>query len=399
MILQSLLVFKQPHNQKKNSYSLNYSTTMLRKYCAIAIVLFCVSFGYNDIAYSQLPTVIKSAWVTNVGSDVLLSRTNIKQAVQLAKKSGLNTLCVVTWNKGYTLYKSPTLKKYFGIDIDPIYKDRDPLQEFIEEAHKENIKVIAWFEFGFASAYGDSGAHILNKYPHWAARDNTGKVLVENGFTWMNSFHPEVQQFISSLVYEVVERYRVDGVQGDDRLPAAPIRGGYDAFTISAYRAEHAGNFPPQNFNDSAFTNWRAQKMNAFGKSLYQGIKKRNPAVVVAHAPSIYPWSKEHYLQDWPTWLTEGYTDLVMPQVYRYRFDAYARTLDEMVKQVGPAYLPKVFPGLLTSLADGYRIPIDFLKQCIEYNRKKGIKGEVFFYFEGLRSNPEFYQKLYPTIQ
>jgi uncharacterized lipoprotein YddW (UPF0748 family) len=348
---------------------------------------------------AQFPTVIRTAWVTNVGSDVLLSRSNIRKAVRLARQSGRNTLCVVTWNKGYTMYKSPTLKKYFGFEIDPVYKDRDPLQEFIEEAHKENIKVIAWFEFGFASAYGDAGKHILEKYPHWAASDNAGKVLVENGFTWMNSFHPEVQAFVSSLVYEVVKNFDVDGIQGDDRLPAAPIRGGYDAYTTSLYRSQHNGNYPPHNYNDPAWTNWRAGLMNAFGKQLYAEVKKIKPQVLVAHAPSIYPWSKEHYLQDWPTWLKEGYTDVVMPQVYRYNADAYKRTLGELVQQVGPNQLSKVFPGVLTSLADGYLIKEQLLQQCIQYNREAGIKGEAFFYFEGLRRSPEFYRKVYPTLK
>jgi len=349
--------------------------------------------------HAQLPDVIKTAWVTNVGSDVLLSRTNIRKAVMLAKQSGLNTLCVVTWNKGYTMYKSPTLKKYFGVEIDPIYKDRDPLEEFIEEAHKEGIKVIAWFEFGFASAYGDAGKHILDRYPHWAARDNEGKVLVENGFTWMNSFLPEVQAFVSSLVYEVVKNYQVDGIQGDDRLPAAPIRGGYDSYTISQYRSEHEGDYPPSTYTDSAWTNWRAKRMNAFGKAMYAHVKKIKANVMVAHAPSIFPWSKEHYLQDWPTWLNEGYTDVVMPQVYRYNLDAYKRTLDELVGQVSQSQLKKVFPGMLTSLADGFLVNDELLKACIQYNRKKGIKGEAFFYFEGLRRSPDFYRKVYPTIK
>lgn len=353
----------------------------------------------HTIAQAQLPEVVKTAWVTNVGSEVLMSRANIKTAVQLAKQSGLNTLCVVTWNKGYTMYKSPTMHKYFGVAIDPVYKNRDPLQECIEEAHAAGLKVIAWFEFGFASAYGEAGAHILQKYPHWAARDREGKVLVENGFTWMNSFHPEVQELISSLVYEVVKDYDVDGIQGDDRLPAAPIRSGYDAYTIAQYRNEHGGNYPPQDFQNPEWTNWRANRMNAFGKALYDGVKALKPQVVVAHAPSIFPWSKEHYLQDWPHWLANGYTDLVMPQVYRYSLDAYRRTLDELVKQVPPRLLNKVFPGMLTSLADGYLITDELLKQCLQYNRTKGLKGEAFFYFEGLRSNPEFYRKVYPTIQ
>ena len=346
----------------------------------------------------QTPPVIKTAWVTNVGSEVLKSRANIRQAVQLAKASGLNTLCVVTWNKGYTQYRSQVMQQYFGVAIDPVYGQRDPLQEMIEEAHAAGLKVIAWFEFGFASSYGSAGAHVLQRYPHWAARDREGRILTENGFSWMNSFHPEVQQFVSSLLYEVAQRYDIDGIQGDDRLPAAPIRGGYDIYATSAYRAEHAGNYPPHDYNDTAWTNWRAQRLNEYGKALYKQLKQMKPTLIVAHAPSIYPWSKEHYLQDWPTWLREGYTDVVMPQVYRYNLQAYQRTLDELVKQVGPQHLHKVFPGVLTSLADGYRIDIRFLQQCIEYNRQKGIKGEAFFYFEGMRSNPEFYQRIYPGL-
>jgi uncharacterized lipoprotein YddW (UPF0748 family) len=363
------------------------------------ILTFLIACMMMMHAHAQWPKGIRTAWVTNVGSNVLLSRDSIKVAVQLAKQSNLNTLCVVVWNKGYTMYNSGTMQQYFGVAIDPLYKGRDPLQEFIEEAHKENIKVIAWFEFGFASAYGNAGKHLLDKYPHWAARDNEGKVLVENGFTWMNSFHPEVQLFVSSLVYEVVRNYEVDGIQGDDRLPAAPIRGGYDSLTTFIYKSEHAGNNPPHDYHDSEWTDWRAKKMNAFGKALYTNVKKIKPNVLVAHAPSIFPWSKEHYLQDWPTWLSEGYTDVIMPQVYRYNIDAYRKTLDDMVKQVGPAQLHKVFPGLLTSLADGYLIKEPFLQQCIEYNRSKGIGGEAFFYFEGLRRNPSFYKNIYPGLK
>lgn len=339
---------------------------------------------------------VKTAWVTNVGSEVLTSRAKIKEAVKLAKKVGLTHLCVVTWNNGYTLYKSPTLQQYFGVAIDPVYGNRDPLQEVIEEAHKANLKVIAWFEFGFSCSYGEGGKHILQKYPHWAARDREGNVLVENGFTWMNSFLPEVQHFVTSLVLEVVRNYDIDGIQGDDRLPAAPVRGGYDEYTQNLYRQQHAGANPPFDYSQPDWVNWRAELMNTYGKNLYRQIKQLKPGLLVAHAPSIYPWSKEHYLQDWPTWLKGGYTDIVMPQVYRYNYEAYTKTLDDMVAQVGPQHLPKVFPGMLTSLADGYLIRESLLDSCIRYNRSKGINGEAFFYFEGIRRSKQFYLKKYP---
>jgi uncharacterized lipoprotein YddW (UPF0748 family) len=359
------------------------------------IIIIIVACSTAKIKSPEKIAPIKTAWLTNVGSEILTSREKIKEAVQIAKNAGLTHICVVTWNKGYTQYKSETLKKYFGVSIDPLYGDRDPLQEMIEEAHAENIKVIAWFEFGFSSNYGSAGKHILEKYPHWAARDREGNVLVENGFTWTNSFLPEVQEFVSQLVLEVVKNYDVDGVQGDDRLPAAPVRGGYDEFTISQYKAAHNGQAPPHDYSDSNWVNWRAGLMNDYGKKLYKDIKAIKPGILVAHAPSIFPWSKEHYLQDWPTWLSEGYTDVVMPQVYRYNYEAYTKTLDALVEQVGQDNLHKVFPGMLTSLADGFLIRESFLDSCIQYNRSKGIKGEAFFYFEGLRRSPEFYKTKY----
>jgi uncharacterized lipoprotein YddW (UPF0748 family) len=369
---------------------------MLRFACIpLLTLLFSLSCGSSRKPQAQTQTPIKTAWLTNVGSEILKSREKIKEAVQLAKSAGLTHICVVTWNKGYTQYQSETLKKYFGVSIDPAYGNRDPLQEIIEEAHKENIKIIAWFEFGFSSNYGAGGKHILEKYPHWAATDEKGKVLVENGFTWMNSFLPEVQDFVTQLVLEVVKNYDVDGVQGDDRLPAAPVRGGYDNYTINKYKKEHNGAEPPRDYLDAAWINWRANLMNTYGKDLYKKIKTIKQGILVAHAPSIYPWSKEHYLQDWPTWLREGYTDVVMPQVYRYNYEAYTKTLDEMIKQVGPENLHKVFPGMLTSLADGYLIRESFLDSCIQYNRSKGIKGEAFFYFEGIRKSSEFYRNKY----
>ncbi len=338
---------------------------------------------------------IKTAWLTNVGSEILTSREKIKEAVQIAKKSGLTHICVVTWNKGYTQFKSETMQKYFGVAIDPLYGDRDPLAEMIEEAHAENIKVIGWFEFGFSSNYGAGGKHILEKYPHWAAKDREGNVLVENGFTWMNSFLPDVQIFLNEMILEAVAKYDLDGIQGDDRHPAAPVRGGYDDYTIEQYKAEHNGSTPPHDYLDSNWVDWRAKKMNVYGKDLYKKVKAIKPDILVAHAPSIFPWSKEHYLQDWPTWLEEGYTDVVMPQVYRYNYDAYTKTLDALIKQVGPENLHRVFPGMLTLLADGYLIRESFLDSCIQYNRSKGIKGEAFFYFEGLRRSPEFYTEQY----
>ena len=154
---------------------------------------------------------------------------SLQEAVDHCARLGFNTIYTVTWNRGHTLYPSSVMKEAFGVTIDPKLEGRDPLQELIELAHAKDIKVIAWFEFGFASSYQEAdGGYLLRQKPHWAARDSAGQVVSKNGFQWMNAFDPEVQDFVLSLVKEVVQNYDVDGIQGDDRLPGnAHVLGQY----------------------------------------------------------------------------------------------------------------------------------------------------------------------------
>lgn len=51
----------------------------------------------------------------------------------------------------------------------------------------------------------------------------------------MNVFDLEVQDFVFSLVKEVVEKYDVDGIQGDDRLFVLFLLAGYDSFMVVVY--------------------------------------------------------------------------------------------------------------------------------------------------------------------
>jgi hypothetical protein len=48
-----------------------------------------------------------------------------------------------------------------------------------------------------------------------------------------------------------------------------------------------------------------------------------------------------------------------------------------------------VFPGILTSLGNGYRVKEDMLREMIRLNRQYGFEGECFFYYETLPSLKE----------
>ncbi|MGB3758198.1 MAG: family 10 glycosylhydrolase [Rivularia sp. (in: cyanobacteria)] len=329
---------------------------------------------------------IRGVWLTTTGSKVFDSRENIVEAMDFLANTGFNVVFPVVWNKAATQFPSQVMQQNFGVEINPQYRGRDVLAEVITEAHRVGLKVIPWFEYGFASSYNSNGGMLLAKKPQWAARDCKGNLLNKNGFEWLNALDSEVQDFLLSLILEVVNNYDVDGIQGDDRLPALPSEGGYDNVTIERYKREFGKN-PPQNCKDGQWLQWRANILTDFLARLYKEVKAVNNNLLVSIAPNIHDWALKEYLQDSQTWLERGLVDIINPQIYRRDFNSYKSIVDRLVKQqFTDNNRVRLAPGVLMKLGS-YNISPDYLLQLIEYNRACGIKGEVFFFYEGLRDN------------
>ncbi|MBV6626420.1 MAG: family 10 glycosylhydrolase [Rivularia sp. (in: Bacteria)] len=331
-------------------------------------------------------TQIRGVWLTTTASTVFNSQENIVSAMDFIAETGFNVIFPVVWNKAVTQFPSRVMQKNFGVEINPQYRGRDVLGEVITAAHDVGLKVIPWFEYGFASSYNSNGGMLLAKKPHWAARDSKGNLLNKNGFEWLNALDSEVQSFLLSLILEVVNNYDVDGIQGDDRLPALPSEGGYDNDTLKRYKQEFGKN-PPQNHKDSQWLQWRANILTDFLERLYKEVKAVNNNLLISMAPNIHDWALKEYLQDSQTWLKKGLVDIIHPQIYRRDFNSYKNIVDRLIKQQFPKETRiKFAPGVLMKLGS-YNISPDYLKQLIEYNRTCGIQGEVFFFYEGLRDN------------
>ena len=353
-----------------------------------------VSPSFSETATTE---PVRGVWIANVASSSLSSPEKIRAFVDLAERCGMNTLYVVVWNRGMTTYPSKIMQQQFGVTCDPRYAKFDMLAEVTHAAHEKNMRVIAWFEFGFACSYRQpDGGPIIRKNPHWAARDSKGNLATKNGFQWMNAFHPEVQDFILSLLKEILVSYEVDGIQGDDRLPACPSLAGYDPWTIKLYQEQHGGESPPEDYFDKAWVNWRADLLNEFMRRMHRELKQEWPQKTISAAPSIYPWSKREYLQDWPTWLENGWVDEVCPQVYREDVTRYKVELAKIVsEQVAPSNLKKVFPGILVQTAERIHNDAKNVRGMIEANRTAGFPGEVIFYDAALVKHEKVFAELY----
>ncbi len=344
----------------------------------------CAGKGTAAPALPAGPREVRGVWITNVDSTVLTSRERIAEAMDFLAAMNINVVYPVVWNKAQTLYPSAVMKERFGVEIDPIYAGRDPLADIIAEAHRHGIEVVPWFEYGFASSYNLGGGPLLKKEPGWAAVDPDGNLVKKNDFEWMNALDPEVQEFLASLILEVATNYDIDGIQGDDRLPAMPTLGGYDAKTVARYRAEF-GKDPPRDIKDKQWVQWRADILTEFLTDLRTKVKAIDKNIVVSMSPSYYDWSLYEYLQDSKTWTDRDLIDSIHPQAYRYDFEKYAKVIDDIVaNQFTAEQLPLLSPGVLIK-SGKYRITWEFLEKCIAYNRSKGIMGEVHFFYEGLR--------------
>jgi uncharacterized lipoprotein YddW (UPF0748 family) len=362
---------------------------------------------YNiNITIEPQESGIRGVWLTNVASDVLTSREKIADAMQLLSDLNFNTVFVVTWNKTATPYYSKVLQDAIEPLNDPsiqthFYNDgRDILKEVIEEAHARGLKVIAWFEYGFAAQYGNANGGrnaVLRAHPEWESRDQNGKIANKNDFYWMNAFHPEVQKFMTDLVLEVVRNYDVDGIQGDDRLPAVSSSSGYDNYTVNLYKSQHNGQSPPVGEQNQSWVQWRSNILNAYAVDLYRKVKAIKPNCLVTYSPSPYSFSFFNYCQDWPAWVSDNVVEAVSPQLYRrddQGISVYQSLLNTNLNFAQNK--TKIFyPGLLLML--GSYLPSDqFIVDMVRSNRAKGVTGEVYFFYEGVPRKQKVFKALYP---
>ena len=348
--------------------------------------LFVVFIILPLILLAQPKKEMRAVWITNVDSDVLFDDAKIASAMDYLASIGINVVFPVVWNKGYTLYPSRIMDSIFQKPIIPQFAGRDPLKKLIIEAHRNGIEVIPWFEFGFSCGYSENGGHILATKPSWAAKKYNGELVVKNGFDWMAGTNPEVQDFLISLTTEVLDNYEVDGVQGDDRLPAMPFEGGYDSTTVAIYKLENSGQNPPANEYDANWKKWRANKLSSFLKRWRDSVKTRSENYILSVAPSVYPWGYDNYLQDSKAWMDSSLLDNFIPQLYRQDIISYRYELGQALTYIPPGKKNIFFAGVLAK-AGSYVVNQQLLKDCIQENRFQGVNGESLFFYEALKAN------------
>ncbi len=354
-----------------------------RRLLSLLFVLsFCTTFLVTTPtpAITQLPRPeIRGVWITTNDAPVVRDRLRLQAAIQQLKQLNLNTIYPVVWNAGYAMYPSQVVQDrgiqsftYRGVD------GQDTLADLVEQGHQHGMLVIPWFEFGFMTP---PSSELATKYAQWLTQK------VDGGYTsmsaagevmWLNPFRPEVQQFITDLVLEIVTQYDVDGIQFDDHT-GLPHEFGYDSYTLSLYQRE-TGNAAPQP-TDPTWVKWRADKITAFMVKLHAAVKANKPNVIFSVSPNYYDFAYKLHLQDWLAWIRQGAVDELVMQVYRPDLASFVEQISRPEVQEARQKIPTGI-GILTGMRNN-PIPLSQIQAQVRAVQERNL-GVAFFYYESL---------------
>ena len=340
---------------------------------------------------------IKGVWLTNIDSEILFDVQSLKTAIQTLKQTGFNTIYPTVWQGGYTLYPSAVLQAAISQAQDPLpaLRDRHLLQESQQLGQQQKMRVIPWVEFGFMAP---ADSRLARKYPQWLTRQQDGNPIWLEGKTlervWLNPLHPEVQQFFTKLMLELVSQTDVIGLQFDDHF-GYPANLGYDDFTVQLYQQEHQGQLPPppialdpQNNCVSAdpqwqaWVNWRSQKISKYLADLTGQLKAQKPDLIISISPNPQTFSKNCFLADWQSWEQQDLINELVLQVYRSNLAQFIQELSQPEVKTAKQHI-SVIVGILAGLK-GRPAPLSQLQEQITWVKDKQFAGVSFFFYESL---------------
>ncbi|WP_374878405.1 glycoside hydrolase family 10 protein [Microseira sp. BLCC-F43] len=337
-------------------------------------------------ARAQLPTPeiprqeIRGVWITSNDLDILKDRAKVQDATSQLRRLNFNTLYPVVWNSGYVMYPSPVAQRN---GIQPfVYKGSDGhdiLADLIVQSHRQNLLVIPWFEFGFMAP---PTSELALNHPDWLTQKQDGSqtsISAAGEVSWLNPFHPEVQQFITDLVLEVVTKYDVDGIQFDDHM-SLPREFGYDRYTVALYARETSNN-PPTDPDDPAWMQWRSEKITAFMLQLNQAVKAQKPKAIFSVSPNYYDFAYKLHLQDWLTWVRMNIVDELIVQVYRHELNSFTAKIELPEIQESQQRIPTGI-GIMAGLRNR-PVSMPQIQSQVQAAQERGL-GVTFFYYESL---------------
>ena len=244
-----------------------------------------------------------------------------------------------------------------------------------------------------STAWPPTNNATLSAHPEWfmapLAQSEGNAVVAVDGYYILDMGSPDAQEYVVSIVKELVTDYPIDGINWDDEINGAGYTAGfgYPAYSqtnyarsgLARYRINNATNGTPSN-TDVLWSDYRRRfknelmarvqaEMQSIKTNPRQPLRHTTAALAYSPVPSSCDFTNStpyRYFCDWAGMLRNGWVDAVIPQTYSSStFSTWADRSAACWQ-----YNRQIFPGIGAYLNSNASIASQ-----ISYLRSKGLKG------------------------
>lgn len=355
----------------------------MNKIFFLLFLLLCVS--QDVFSFDRPATEVRAVWLTtNYGLDWPRNKTSQneqkKELISILdelKKSNFNTVIFQARARGEVFYTSRIEPMSTLVQTGLGASQFDPLAFVVEECHKRGLECHAWivtYPLGNDKHVKSLGTSSVIKKDPSLTKKFKGEWFLDPG-------NPRTDDYLLSIVEEIVFKYDVDGIHFDYiRYP------------------DNRGQFPDDGMyrlhgKGKSRADWRRDNITRFVKKAYEKVKLQKPWVQVSSSPlgryrmlenNGHGWTAfETVYQDAGKWMQAGIHDAIYPMMY-YKDQLFYPYVDDWMS-LGNGRI--VVPGLgAYQMVELGWSSQDIISQ-LTYSRKKNTAGQAFFRTENILSN------------
>ncbi len=365
-------------------------------------ILFLSLFISSSCFAQSIPPKreLRAAWVATVTNLDWPSSPNLSTAQQKQelitlfdemKRDGINTIIFQVRSECDAMYSSsfdPWSYWLTGSQGTAPFPYYDPLEFAIDEAHKRGMELHAWFNPYRAERsvdnYPNAPNHVTILHPDWVIQIST--------FKFLDPGLPMVRDYVTSVIYDIVSRYDVDGIHADDYFYPYPPN------QITTQDNQTFINYP-RGFVNKA--DWRRDNVNLLIAQVNDTIQSLKPWVKFGMSPfgiwknGVPPGitglsAYDDIYCDAIAWLHDRSIDYLTPQLY-WPFGGgqdYAKLQPWWADSVS-ANGRHFYPGHAYYRIPNWTNPSEMPNQIRFDRNNPKVQGGVFFRAKNFAENPK----------
>ncbi len=214
----------------------------------------------------------------------------------------------------------------------------DPLAYLVQQAHAQGIEVHAWLvTYRVSTSWPPSGNSLLAAHPEWimvSENDMGGGPDTVDGKYTLDPGSPEVQEYLISIVRELVTNYDIDGINWDyiryvDRDAGYPADAAYANSSLARFQRITGYVGTPPAYGETSWNDFRRRTIDelirrcraeipSITTNPRQPLRLSADLICFGDAPSNFANSDAYALhQNWRLWMEQGWLDAAMPMNYK----------------------------------------------------------------------------------